>query len=232
MAIDENVSEIARFIGKLLRENFGKGPESVYVHIEDEIVTVYLRNFISPTEKVLINQKQEQIFQQTRDTIIEALLPEIKAFIHIVTGIEFSSFYYDWGIHNGSGILVGLGVSLYELREKSLEDYAGKLGVHEQIAGISQEVQKVPDEIFSYFLNPRTLLIFRQGILVGIEKELIRQGLEEPLKTAKRAVEKRYFHNSYTFETLLRTQIQDVFVDWNFSKDNSIIVFIVNPPSS
>lgn len=232
MSNDQMVGEIARFIGKLLRENFGKGPESVYVHIENELITVYLRNFISPTEKVLINQNQERIFQQTRDTIIEALLPEIKAFIHLTTGIKFTNFYYDWGIHNGSGILMGLGAALEELREKTLGDYQGKLALHEQIIGISKEVQKVPDRVFSYYLNPRTLLIFREGILVGIEKELIRQGFEETLKISKRTIEKKYFHNNHSFETLLNTQIHDVFVDWNFSNDNSIIAFIVDPPSS
>ena len=47
-------TELASYIGKLLRDNFGKGPESVFVTIDQSVITIYLRNFISPTEKILI----------------------------------------------------------------------------------------------------------------------------------------------------------------------------------
>ncbi len=229
MNFERQQGETARFIGKLLRENFGKGPESVYVHIEKELFTVYLRNFLSPTERVLIDQDQERMFHKTRDTIIQSLLPEIRAFVLLTTGMEMDSFYYDWGVHNGSGIIIGVSTTVQDLWTKGQEDYPGKQAIHDRISEISREVQKTPKNIFSLFLNPRTFIVIREGILVGIEKELIREGLEETLRIIKRRSEKKYFHNNQIFEVILKTKIKDVFVDWNFNKDASVILFILEP---
>lgn len=78
-------------------------------------------------------------------------------------------------------------------------------------------------------INDRTILVIRNGILVRIEKELIRLGLEGNLKLAKRNLEKSYLHNINHFQRILNTKIVDVFVDWDFQLDKSIFVFILNP---
>lgn len=69
---------------------------------------MYLKHFLSPTEKILLDQEQEKIFFQTRDAIMAVLIPKIKTYMTVITGMEIDEFYYDWGLHNGSGIFVGL----------------------------------------------------------------------------------------------------------------------------
>jgi uncharacterized protein YbcI len=39
-------NDIASHIGRLLRESFGKGPQSIYVNISSPFIVVYLRNFL------------------------------------------------------------------------------------------------------------------------------------------------------------------------------------------
>lgn len=229
MSSNPQQTELASYIGKLLRDNFGKGPESVFVTIEKSVITVYLRNFMSPTERVLIEQDQEKIFQQTRDSLMKALIPEIKAYIKILTGIEIREFYYDWGIHNKSGIFVGISKNLDTENLWLTEEYEGKEKVHEEISNISQQVEKAPAEIYSCQLNPRTILVFRNDILVNIEKELIREGYQEILLVAKRNLEKTYLHNNNHFESILKATVIDIFVDWDFFKNKSAIVFIIKP---
>lgn len=94
---------------------------------------------------------------------------------------------------------------------------------------MSQKVQKTPSELFSCQINPRTILVFRKDILVPIEKELIRLGYEEVLRISKQKLEKTYLHNNPHFEKTLRTEVTDIFVDWDFGRNKSVIVLILQP---
>ncbi|WP_253701173.1 Na-translocating system protein MpsC family protein [Bacillus sp. FJAT-29814] len=219
--------ELASYIGRTLRENFGKGPESVFVSLGDSILTVYLRNFSTPMENVLLGQKQDMLVQRTRDILMGTLIPEFKAYIKVLTGVEVKEFYYDWSLQNNSGVFVCIG-SNFNDRDFD-EDFQGKQAVEEEIRLISIQAQKEPDKIFSFRLNDRTLVVFRKGILVPIEKELIMLGNSEALKLAKRNLEKRLLHNKRTFEGILQSKVVDIFVDWDFQLDKSAIVLILSP---
>ncbi|WP_041613351.1 Na-translocating system protein MpsC family protein [Paenibacillus sp. JDR-2] len=220
--------EIASHIGRLLREAFGKGPQSIFVNISRPFIVIYLRNFLSPTEKILLQQDQVNSVQHTRDLVMKSLMPEIKAYLLLLAGMNIREFYYDWGFHNHSGMLVGIEAD-DSLEFRLQERYAGKEELHDEIDRISHQIQKKPDETYSYMINDRTLLVVRTGILISIGKELIRLGFEESLKLAERNLEKSYLINSSRFQEIIKSQIADVFVDWDFHEDKSVIVFILNP---
>jgi uncharacterized protein YbcI len=219
--------DLASYIGRTLRENFGKGPESVFVSLNENVLTVYLRNFISPMENVLLEQREEMLVQRTRDILMGTLIPEIKAYIHILTGVEVKEFYYDWGLHNNSGVFVCIGLNTAEVNLNV--DYRGKKEVEERVRIISIQAQKEPEEIFSFLLNDRTLVVIRKGIFVPIEKELIMLGNSETLKLAKRNLEKRLLQNKGNFGDILQSKVIDIFVDWDFQLDKSAIVLILSP---
>ncbi len=221
--------ELSSYIGRALREAFGKGPESVYVSINQSFITVYLRNFISPTENVLLEQKQKQLVQSTRDILMETLIPEFKAYMKILTGLDIKEFYYDWGLHNKSGMFVCIGSDA--TKDENNAEYNGRNSIHEEVRVISIQAEKEPEKIDSYFINNRTLVVIRKGILVPIEKELIRLGHSEILKLSKRNLEKRLLHNKGNFEGILQTKVADIFVDWDFQLDKSAIVLILSPTS-
>lgn len=222
--------ELARRIGKLLRDYFGKGPDSLFVSIYGPIITIYLRNFLSPTEKVLLDQKQEKVFYQTRDAIMTELIPKMKAYISVITGLDLTEFYYDWGLTNRSGIFVGLSTIAEDTPLKAFDsEYEGKKQIHEEIFSISEKVEKRPGAIYSCPINSRTLLIIREEILVPIEKELSHLGYEEILRFTKHNLEKGYLHNNPRFEAILGTEVTDIFVNWDFALDKSVIVIIYEP---
>jgi uncharacterized protein YbcI len=231
MEASKQTVEVSNYIGRLLRDNFGKGPEGVFVSIGGQIITCYIRNLISPTERVLLAQDQENTLQLTRDLVMATLIPEIKANIKLITGMEIQEFYYDWNLHNKTGLFVALSTTEADSNFTMREDYLGKEAIHQEIDIISKQAEKSPEEIVSYQLNPRTLVLIRNGILVSIEKQLIRQGLQEQLRIAKRKLEKTMLHNNNHFESILNTKVIDIFVDWDFDLDKSVIVFITNPTS-
>jgi uncharacterized protein YbcI len=227
--VQKQTTELSSYISKILRDNFGKGPESVHVSLGGTFITVYIRNFLSPTEKVLMKQKEEETVQHTRDLLMQTLIPEIKAYIKIVTGMDIREFYYDWGLHNKSAMFTGICTDLTNTKLPVNEEYSGKGELQTEIINLSQESEKAPEEIYSCQINHRTLLVIRNGILVRIEKQLIRQGMRDQLKLAKRTLEKGLLHNNNHFEAILNTNVVDIFVDWDFDLDKSVIIFVTNP---
>jgi uncharacterized protein YbcI len=227
--IYKQTGELSSYISKILRDHFGKGPESVYVSLGKTFIIFYIRNFLSPTEKVLMNQKQEETVQQTRDLVMHTLIPEIKAYIKIVTGMEIREFYYDWGLHNKSAMFTGICTDSTGIDIPVEEEFIGKAELINEIINLSAESEKKPEEIYACQMNQRSILVIRNGILVRIEKQLIRQGMREQLKLAKRTLEKGLLHNNNHFEGILNTRVIDIFVDWDFELDKSVIILITNP---
>lgn len=229
MGIKKSELELTSSIGRLLRDHFGKGPESIYVTISRPYVTIYLRNFLTHMEQALINEKHELTVEETRDKLMHRLAPELKAMIKNVSGMEISEFYYDWTLANASGIFVGIGTEDEYTPDFS---YPESIKVELEVSNVSKIAEKTPSHIFSHLLNSRTLIVIRKGILVEIEKMLIEIGFEEHLTIAKRKLEKGLLYDrKKLFEEYLNVQIDDIFVNWDFNLDKSTIIFILNPNS-
>lgn len=223
---DSKQKELGGYIGRLLRDSFGKGPEGTFVSIAGTFVTVYLRNFMCPMERVLMEQGQEQTVVATRDKLMQKIIPEIRTSIQLMTGVELQEIYYDWGLQNKSGMIMGISSEPFDSAD-AVEDYIGQQQVHDEIRSISQQTERIPSEMYSCELNWRTVMVVRNGILVAIEKELIRLGHEVVLKFAKGNLEKRYLHHNH-FESILNKRVMDIFVDWDFVRDKSVIVLVLN----
>ncbi|WP_409291371.1 Na-translocating system protein MpsC family protein [Peribacillus sp. SCS-37] len=224
--VKEKEKALSSFIARLLREHFGKGPGVVFASISKPYITIYLKDFLTPIENRLMLKNHPTYIQKLRDVLMETLTEEIKNYITTVIGFKVEEFYYDWNLESQSGMFIGI------------EGKAGGEGgsyqnqdkVHQEIILISEEAEKKPVSITSHLLNPRTLLVVRNGILVSIEKELIALNFQETLILAKRNLEKRLIHNhSKNLEDFLQAALENVFVAWDFQRDKSAAVFILAP---
>ncbi|MGP4070226.1 DUF2294 domain-containing protein [Halobacillus sp. B29] len=221
-------SEIAGYIGKLLRDNFGKGPTSVYVSIKKPFISIYLKDFLAPIERLLVGQKNYQKVEETRDLMFEELIPEIKATLRVSADLHIKNFYYDWSLENKTGVLLGVMDNSESNEEHFYPEFPNKELLEEEMIKVSEIAQKAPDLLNSMYLNSRTLVMERKGILTELEKELIREGNKEQLLLSKRQLEKRLL-DIKVFESILGVSIKDVFVDWDFYLDISYLIFIVKP---
>ncbi|MEK3791154.1 Na-translocating system protein MpsC family protein [Paenibacillus sp. FSL R7-0204] len=221
MSITELTSQLSSFTGRLLRERFGKGPESIHASIGQQCIALHIRNFIGPVERFLLNKEEEQAFRYTRELLMKSLLPELAAYLKESMAIEVGELFYDWGIHNASGMIV----ALIKNDDVPIDDYAGREEVHIQINEVSRKVQKEPVYTDSWWLGPRILIIKREGIMIPLEKELIGLGYENTLKTTKRKMEKRYLEDTTTIAQMLGKELADIYVDWDFDKDTSVIAY-------
>ncbi|MEH7266677.1 Na-translocating system protein MpsC family protein, partial [Priestia megaterium] len=110
--------------------------------------------------------------------------------------------------------------------------YRNQKLLHKEVEEVTQKAEKFPHNVSSYLLDQRTLLIIREGIMVTIEKELVQLGFEENLTLAKRNLEKRLlYEHSQSLEVILDSKVTDILVAWDFHKDKSTILLILNPTS-
>ncbi|MEH7384475.1 Na-translocating system protein MpsC family protein [Bacillus sp. JJ1521] len=96
-----------------------------------------------------------------------------------------------------------------------------------EVARISLLVEKTPEATFSFQITPKVFIVKREGILVPIEKALIEEGFVKELHFAKDDLEKSYLHRYGKFDQVFQRAVSDIFVDWNFQNDNSLICFIL-----
>ena len=215
------ITQATSYTTKLLRNRFGKGPESVSIYLCDRCIVLHLKNFLSPVEKFLLSQEEEQAFRHTRELIMKSLLPELRTFLHEKLQLEVKDMHYDWGLYNASGVVVGL---LRTDREMT-SDYEGKEQLHQQIIRVTSELQKPPAWIDSWWINPRTLFIFRQGLTILLEKEFIGLGFENMLRMTKGKLEKTLLEEYVQVEQIFHKKVSDLYVDWSFDHDHSVIIY-------
>lgn len=219
--------EISGYIGRLLRENFGRGPGNVFCTISNPFVSIYITNFLSPMENTLLTNQQSVYVQKTRDLMMETLEEEIKSYIESNTNDKIKEFYYDWNLDDKSGMFL----FIFEQDQPGRFDaYDNKNLVEQETIELSMEIQKAPEKTDSKLLNERTLIIVRRGILISLEKEFIQLGFQETLKIAKRKLEKKVINQHlHSYEKYLKANVTDYFVDWNFDRDKSYTLFILKP---
>lgn len=220
---------LGSFIGKLLRDNFGKGPESVYVTIKNKYIVIYLRKFISPIENLLLEENQYSTVDKLRIKLFNLLIPQITQYIETIAQNKIKEFYCDWSLDNKSGMFVCIAENSFNNVEQLEDNFYNKNKLEEEMIKLSHYAQRAPDELYSFELNPKTLLVIRNGIMIRLEKELIRRGNEDILRAVKKEMEKTYLHNNVDLEVILNKTIVDSFTAWDFYLDKSVFLFILNP---
>ncbi|MFC0215580.1 Na-translocating system protein MpsC family protein [Paenibacillus chartarius] len=221
-------SEIAKSIGRLLRDSFGKGPDAVFVSIGLPYVIAHLRNFLSPMEKVLIEQNQEPMLRLAREAVMRNLTPKIGAIFKEIAQLELTELLYEWDFDNKSAVLVascspaGHASPFYSaVPTKDLPPRKLK-----QLSAMKSE------DIASYHINTRTLLVIKRGILGAVEKQFIEQGQEEQLKHALQTLESKGLARIIALiEKTLDIKIHESFILWSLPQNMSLLVFILYPPS-
>jgi uncharacterized protein YbcI len=225
--IEEQQKQIGSYLGRVLRDHFGKGPESVYVSVDPCCIVMHIRKFLSPIEKVMLDQRDKSAVEELRETMMAKMLPEIEHYISTLLDIEGWEFYFDWNIENKSGVITAFHPD--KLKEKQEKNRTPRQeDIKQAIQRVSEEVGKSPDEITVHPVNERTMLAVRTGGLILIEKELIRTGHLDILKSTKRLLEKEELYKE-KFDSIFGTTVRDIFVDWDFDRDRSLVVFITDP---
>ncbi|WP_394578690.1 Na-translocating system protein MpsC family protein [Cytobacillus firmus] len=216
--------EINTYMGRLLRDKFGRGPGNVFSSVTEECIAIYITGFLSPMEKSLMDHQKIDYVQRTRDLLMENLKEEIQSQLEAYVETNINEIYYDWNLDGQTGMVL----ALISDCEPNMDNGKVSQKVNDVIDQVSIEAEKSPDEIYSIRIDERKLMVVRKGILISIERELISLGYEETLRIAKRNQEKRLVGKYVSqMEGYLHKGIADYFIDWNFDKDKSYMLFIL-----
>ncbi|PWW32198.1 uncharacterized protein YbcI [Cytobacillus oceanisediminis] len=216
--------EINSYMGRLLREKFGRGPGNIFCSVSDSLIAIYITGFLTPIEKSLMEHQKIDYIQRTRDLLMENLKGEIQSQFEAYIKKEVKEIYYDWNLDGQTGMVLAL-ISGLDSNKNNYKDSKKVNGVIDQV---SIEAEKSPDVIYSAKIDDRKLIVVRKGILVSIERELIKLGYEETLRIAKRNQEKRLIGEHISaLESYLNKGVADYFIDWDFDGDKSYILFIL-----
>ncbi len=225
MNVQEKLKYISSYTSKVLRNKFGRGPESCFAATADHFLVLQIRGFVSPMEEVLLQENQHVQVDHARDVVIKSILAELKGVFQVTLETEVRNFFDDWNFQNNTGIIIAeLDDSLIPMEKNQTINFSL---LEAEVARISYLVEKTPQETYSFQISSKIFIVKREGILVPIEKALIEAGFEKELHFTKDDLEKSYLHRYGKFDQIFEQAVTDIFVDWDFKLDNSLICFIL-----
>ncbi|AQQ52370.1 DUF2294 domain-containing protein [Planococcus lenghuensis] len=221
-------TEIGAYVSSLLRNSFGKGPTSIYVTISQPFIVIHFRGFITSMEKILLKQNETQRVLETRDLLMNDLRKEIIREFRTIGGLSVEEVYADWNLENRTGVIIGV---TDDPADEGVEDWpedTDRQAFRQKLIRSSIIAEKKADRLQTFWLDHRTILVRRFGILTPIEKALLKKGVTEELRLAKRDLEQEAL-DDMDLEQDLNQSISEIFLDWNFDADVGYVVFVLNP---
>lgn len=227
----DQLKSISSYTSKLLRQKFGRGPQSCHASLGGRFLALYIKGFLSPMEEVLLQQGQTDTVTASRQVIIDCVLSELKGMVQTTLQIDIENFYSDWNFQSNSGLIVAVLAAEEEGQaqtDAADSEFANRAAFKEEVQRISSLVQKTPERIETYRVTPKLLIVMRHGLLLMVEHALIQKGIGQTLRIAKGELEKKYFHHDGRFDEILGSRVVDFFVDWDFKRDDSLMCFVLH----
>lgn len=226
----DRVQAISKYVTKLHRDMFGRGPKSCKAYLSDRILVVHIVGFMSSVESVLVQGHQSDMAANARQSIVHQMLQEVKGVAQVVLEQNVLGFYHDWSFDNDTGVIVAMLEGTTSAN--SAMDVEEKRELIDEISRLSQLTEKVPESIDVYQVTKNIVVAIRNGILVPLEQAMIGKGYVDILRTTKASLEKTYFHRDGRFETIFRRKVTDIFLDWDLYHDAGLICFFLRGPES
>ncbi|SDO21564.1 DUF2294 domain-containing protein [Alkalicoccus daliensis] len=223
-------TEIASYMGKMLRDNFGKGPTSVFVALYSPFLVIHLRGFLAPMEKILVKQRETKRVEETRDVLMQELMPEIHDNLQTIADIDLQDMYFDWNIHRQTGMILGILSSEDKITQPAWPASVDQKKFNQTIIEMSEWGQKTPASTKSYWINDQIIVVRKSGVFVQIEKEFIKAGFTDELKLVKRPLEKKLLYQA-GLEKIINKPIVETFMDWDFKNDIGFIILALQSSS-
>lgn len=208
----------------LFAEHFGISPARVSVTLNDSCVMICAERFLQPIVESLIHEGSHGALQSTRELMVGYLMPELCRYVRDDCGIPVGPHAYDWNDDDLSCLIFMLLEEPACLRENA--PYPDQSKIHRIVASLTYDVQRFPEKIYSFWIEPGLLVIIRDGTLIQVEKTLIEDGHSEALRMSKRRVEKAKFLEESPFNDAVKKRLKGVYLDWMFPHDRSILVYM------
>jgi uncharacterized protein YbcI len=210
---------------KIIKRRFGKGPESSIIYLKKNRLYVFIRNFITPAEEVLIVNKEIGLATNFRSSVIKAVFEEFIPEASKVVGTEFYSYYHDWNYDKNTGVLL-LEYPSSVKDEKVIEPDINHL--LRLVEAVGSRIHKKPNNV-KVILNTHNICVVEAiGVQSPIETVLFEKGKSELLGQQLRELKEQYKTSKNQFEMILNRKIDDIFILGDHKKDRYEIIFYMS----
>ncbi|MCC3358443.1 Na-translocating system protein MpsC family protein [Bacillus sp. REN16] len=217
----EELTQISSYVSKLIKSKFGKGPETCYTSISEQYIVVHIKKFMTKIECELTKKEDFETAIRIRSSIMEDLLDPIQEMLEETCNKQISQLYQDWNFFKNTGVLLAVVKSEQKFEgENSLEFML----LRNEISKQSEFYQYQPKEQTFAKIGEKIYIIRSAGYLLPIERLLIEKGMHI-LEERENRIRSRYDTNLYRFNKIIKNEITDIFMIWNYEKDESFKIF-------
>ncbi|WP_172198604.1 Na-translocating system protein MpsC family protein [Saccharibacillus qingshengii] len=222
----KEVPDIEKLVQEMCTFSFNHAPGKIGIYPDEHSLIIHLEDFMGDEILNLIKLQDQDALRSVQELMVEHLLPNLASKIKETNGLDIAHFYYDWFDKDLSGMLIGMGNEPAQSAQPQL--YPGQDAVHEKIGQVTYEIEKMPDETYSYWAADHILVIVREGILIKLEKAFLDQGADEILRKVKRNLEKTAIQKEANtpIEKHLNRKIKSYYLDWAFDQNKSFLIYV------
>lgn len=183
---------------------------------------IYVKNFITPAEEILVRKGNSFLATEFRTTIIESLSEEILQETSGVLETNFDTIYQDWDYDRNTGILLLINKSndVDQEVDESVGDNLFKL-----IRVVASKLHKLPTGCRIVKFSYSACAVESKGVILPLEYPLSEKKYSEALYFHNREVKKGYLEHKYLFEEFFNRSILDLFIIWDYKENKNYIIF-------
>jgi len=219
----ENLLYLSSTFSKLLKRRFGKGPETCNMMSKGNRLYIYIRNYITPAEEVLLENNEVNLVHNFRSTVINAVIKEFIPEVSKVFGESIDYFFHDWNYHSNTGLILLENVpSKDEVKidrdfERTLFHLIDEVGTRYHKRPASLEIVKFTQNICA---------IETKDVLLPLESLAYEKGNLDMLLHQARGIKSGYLKKKSLFEDLFNRTIEDIFIVWDYQRNRNYLIFV------
>jgi uncharacterized protein YbcI len=221
----ENLVYLSSKFSKLLKRRFGKGPEACNVFLKGNRFYVYMRQFITPAEDVLMNQGQLELAHNFRSTVMNSVTQEFIPEVSKILGISFDYFFHDWNYDKNTGILL---LDQAQSNHEENIDNSFQTSLFHLIENVGSKYTKKPASSKIVKFTQNICATESKDVLLPLEKLAYEKGNVDLLLHHAWNIKDGYWKNKEQFESLFGRLIEDMFIMWDYKNNRNYLVFIFN----
>ncbi|SEM93440.1 Uncharacterized protein YbcI [Mesobacillus persicus] len=207
---------------KTLKSRFGKGPETCYVVSQDNRLFIYIGNFMTPAEEVLVANNQVNMANNFRASVINVICKEFINEASKTLGLKFHSCFHDWNYDTNKGIFI---IESNDIQSTDHKEVYFEKGLFEVMGRIISKVHKTPERFEILKWNQSVCVVECREVLLSMDRYLFRQGYSDILLEHSREMKTFLKSQKDQLKLVFNREVEDLFIIWDYEKDRSIIVF-------
>ncbi|WP_046228277.1 Na-translocating system protein MpsC family protein [Paenibacillus dauci] len=219
-----HLDPILRQANLLCQSQFGKQPERIHIHFNQQSAVILLQELTDSGDERLPDDPDER-YTHIHILLSQFVFPALQKKIEYTFGHHVSHVFIDWKLEYNTAAIA---VTFETLTETFDEDiYTGKADLHIKVSQITESVQKAPEAVNSFWLSNDILVVLRKGLLINLEKQIIQKGFNSALRVSKRELELGHFLEELPILDLLGRPLRTAYLDWDFEQDFSMLLLIL-----